>query len=112
MIKNTILKCWEILNCDNPDCLARREPVTPCWEIAKRDEAYHNLSNTCRDCVVYLLEEKTSALNIKQLQNIRKKRLLWQNTSIGHQVCIRKPSLLAKNMNRNNYHFLLHDFID
>jgi hypothetical protein len=31
----TDLKCWEIINCDHCDCLARNEPETPCWKIAK-----------------------------------------------------------------------------
>jgi len=112
MTKKTKLLCWEILNCDNLDCPARLEPEIPCWEIAKRNEAYHHVSNTCRDCVVYLLKGKTSALSIKQLQNIIKKRVHSQNTRKGHQVCIRKPTLLANNKNKNNYHFLLHDFIE
>ena len=98
------------MNCGNRDCPARSEPEIPCWEIAKNHEAYHNVSNTCRDCVVYLLKEKTSALSIKQLQNIIKKRAFSQNTRTGHQICIRKPTLQAKNINKNNCHFLLHDF--
>jgi len=104
--------CWEILNCDNIDCLARREPETPCWEIAQRHETYQNVSNTCRDCLVYKLDEKTTVLSIKRLQNFRKKGELLPNARIGHQVCIRSQTLMANNMNRYNYHFLLHDFIE
>ena len=88
------------MNCGNRDCPARSEPEIPCWEIAKNYEAYHNVSNTCRDCVVYLLKEKTSALSIKQLQNIIKKRAFSQNTRTGHQICIRKPTLQAKNIKK------------
>ena len=103
--------CWEILNCDNLDCLARREPDIPCWEIAQRHESYQNVSNTCRDCVVYKLDEVGSALSIKQLREFRKEREVLPNTRIGHQVCIRRQTLMANNLNRHNYHFLLHDFI-
>ncbi len=81
------MNCWEFMNCDNLDCPARCEPETPCWEIAKRDEAYHNVSNTCRDCIVYLLKEETSVLSIKKVQNIVKQRGLWENIGTGHQVC-------------------------
>ena len=73
-------KCWEIVHCDNLDCLARMEPETPCWEIAKRFESYHNVSNTCRDCAVYILLKETPLLSIGHLKNTEK----------GHQVCITK----------------------
>ena len=112
MTQKAILNCWEILNCDNLDCLARSEPEIPCWEIAKRDEAYHNVSDTCKDCIVLLLKEKTSILSIKQLQNITKRRVLSQNTRTVHRVCIRKPTLPPGNINKSNHHFLLYDFIE
>ena len=100
------------MNCDNHDCLARSEPETPCWEIAQRHEAYQNVSNTCRDCLAYILYKKTTDLSIKRLQNLRKNGELLPNTRMGHQVCIRSQTLISNNMNRNNYHFLLHDFIE
>jgi hypothetical protein len=68
------LKCWEIRNCDNLDCPARSEPETPCWEIAKRIEAFHDVSNTCSDCIVYLLQKETSVLNNKEIQKILRHR--------------------------------------
>jgi len=83
MVSDSNYRCWEIMSCDNLDCLARREPETPCWQIAKRLEVYHNVSNTCRDCVVYLLKEKTSVLSMKQ-------RGVLKDIEAEHQVCILK----------------------
>ena len=72
-------KCWEIMNCGELDCPARREPETPCWEIAKRTEDFRNVSNTCKDCVVYLLKEETSVLRKKELQDIMKQRVFLKS---------------------------------
>ena len=66
------LKCWEIMNCDNQDCLARNEPETPCWEIAKSIGSFQGHSNTCRDCIVYIIKENNSLLSKEELQNITK----------------------------------------
>ena len=112
MVNYSKYNCWEILNCDNLDCLARREPETPCWEVAQRNETYQNASNTCKDCVAYIFNKKTATLSRKQLQSLRNKWALLPNTRISHQVCISKQPPMAKNMNRYNYHFLLHDFIE
>ena len=81
-------KCWEIMNCENHDCPVRREPQIPCWEIVKRVEAYHAVSNTCKDCAVYLLKEESSALISKELQSIITNRIFTQNTRKNHQGCI------------------------
>ena len=81
-------KCWEILNCGNVDCPARGEPKIPCWEIARRVETYHNVSNTCRDCVIYILKEETSVLSINKLKNIIIKREHLKNFEAEHQGCI------------------------
>jgi hypothetical protein len=81
-------KCWEIMNCDNLDCPARSEPKMPCWEIARQVEAYHNLSNTCKDCVVYILKESTSVLRLKQLQNILLQKGNVKQYGPGHQPCL------------------------
>jgi hypothetical protein len=90
------MKCWELMNCDNLDCRARREPEIPCWEIAKRDEDYHNISNTCEDCIVYLLKVETSILDIKELQNIFIKRGLLKNIETDHQACVLKAKAGCK----------------
>ena len=83
MISYSNSKCWDIMNCDNLDCLAREESDTPCWTIAKRVMAYHSISNTCRDCVAFLLKEGSSVLNKKQEELLKK-------NGTCHQVCILK----------------------
>lgn len=82
------MKCWELMTCNNLDCPARREPETPCWEIAKRGEDYHNISNTCKDCIVYLTKIETSLLSKKELKNIFIQRGHLKNIEAGHQVCV------------------------
>jgi hypothetical protein len=63
-------KSWEIMDCDNLDCPARCEAKIPCWEIARRVEAYHNVSNTCRDCIglshIREVAERATAALIEQ----------------------------------------------
>jgi len=92
MVSSPIYKCWEIMNCDDLNCPARSEPETPCWEIAKRIEAYQDVSNTCKDCVVYILKEETSVLSKKELQNIIRQRGLLKNIRTGQQTCILKAN--------------------
>ena len=85
-------KCWEIMNCDDLDCPARREPETPCWEIAKRIQDFRNVSNTCKDCIVYLLKGEASVLSKKEIQNIIKQRGLLKSIETGQQVCVLKTN--------------------
>ena len=87
------LQCWEIMKCNNLDCLARSEPETPCWEIAKRIGAYCDISNTCRDCIVYLLKEITTAISPKELQEILKQRGLFEKIGTDYPVCSLKEAI-------------------
>jgi len=82
------VKCWEIMKCDNLECPARCEPDTPCWEIAEKVEAYHNTSNTCNDCVVYIMKDDSSLLKQKKLQKIIKQRGFLKSSGTDHHVCI------------------------
>ena len=84
------MNCWDIMNCVNLDCTARSEPENSCWEIAKRIEAFQNVSYTCRDCIVHLLKEETSVLSKKESQNIIRQRVLLKNIGEDHQVCVMK----------------------
>jgi hypothetical protein len=86
------LKCWEIINCDHLDCLARSEPETPCWEIAKRVEAFLDVSNTCRDCIIYLLQKETSVLSKKEIQEILRHRADSERIGTGYLACILKTT--------------------
>ena len=67
MLNYSKYNCWEITNCDILDCPARLEPETPCWEVAKRLETFNDISNTCKDCIVYILKEKANILSKKGL---------------------------------------------
>ena len=84
------MKCWDIMNCSNLDCTAKSEPENSCWEIAKRIDAFQNVSHTCRDCIVHLLKEETSGFSIKESQNIIRQRVILKNIGANHQVCIMK----------------------
>ena len=75
------------MNCNNLNCPARLESETPCWEIARRVEAFHNVSNTCKDCVVYILKEATYILSKKEIHNIIRQRGLLKNIGTGLQSC-------------------------
>jgi len=90
MISYSDLKCWEIINCDHLACLARSEPRTPCWEIAKRVEAFHDVSNTCRDCIVHIIHKETSVLSKKEIQEILKNRGDSDKIGTGYLDCILK----------------------
>ena len=81
------LKCWEITNCENLNCPARSEPETPCWEIAQRNGAYHDISNTCRDCIVPVLKKEASVLGNKEIQDILLHRGLYERIETGYLAC-------------------------
>ena len=84
------LKCWDILKCENLDCQARSELDTPYWTIAKDVTAFHNISNTCTDCIVYLLNKGKYVLNQKEIQNIINQRELPEKYGKGHLSCVLK----------------------
>ena len=90
MVSYPNYKCWEIMKCGNLNCPARLEPETPCWEIAKRIEAFNNISNTCKDCIVYILKEEAHVLSKKELHNIIIERRLWKNIGKARQACVLK----------------------
>ena len=92
MTLNKDLKCWEIINCDYWDCLARNEPETPCWQIAKRVESFRDVSNTCRDCLVYLLQNGTSVISKKEVCEILAYRESSEKIGTGYRACILKTS--------------------
>ncbi len=92
MISYNNSKCWEIINCDHLDCLARSEPETPCWKIAKRVGAFRDVSNTCSDCIVCLLQKETSALSKKEIKGILSHRGHSEKIGTGYLACILKTS--------------------
>jgi len=88
MVSYPTYRCWEIMHCDNLDCPARREPDIPCWELARKVEAYHTTTNTCNDCVVYLLKDEGSIPGTRKLQDLIRKRESLKNKGTCHHVCI------------------------
>jgi len=62
------------------DCLARSEPETPCWEIAKNVVSYQEVFNTCRNCIVYFIHKK--------IQEILKNRGKFDKIETGYIDCI------------------------
>lgn len=82
--------CWEIMNCDNPECPARLDPQTPCWEIARRYESFRSVFNICRDCIVYILKENANVLEKKELFLIIRQRGLLKNLRDDQKVCVLK----------------------
>ena len=84
------LKCWEITGCDHLDCLARSEPDKPCWQIAKRIGAFRDVSNTCRDCIVYLLKNEAAAAGRKEIEEILNNRTDSEKIGTCHYTCILK----------------------
>ncbi len=62
----------------------------PCWTIAKEVTAFHNVSNTCTDCIVYLLNKGKYILNSTEIQNILNQRELPEKYGKGHLSCALK----------------------
>jgi hypothetical protein len=92
MILYNDLKCWEIINCDHWDCLARKEPETPCWQIAKRVGSFWDVSNTCRDCIVHLIQNETSVIRKNEIFEILNNRGNSDKIGTGYRACILKIS--------------------
>ena len=84
------LKCWELLHCDHLDCLARTEPETPCWRIAIRVGSFRHISNTCRDCIVYLLQKNAAVFSKKETEEILSQRENFEKIGTGYRACILK----------------------
>jgi hypothetical protein len=84
------------MNCDILDCPARFEPETPCWEITKRTNSFNNVSNTCKDCIVYILKEEANLLSKKELHNIIIEKEMLKNIGKGRQACVLKASTSGK----------------
>ena len=93
MVSYPNYKCWEIMNCDILECPARLELETPCWEIANRVGDYRTVSNTCKDCIVYILKEDASVLSKEELHKIIIERRLLKNIGEGRQTCVLKASV-------------------
>ena len=72
-------KCWEIMDCNNINCPCRSENETECWEVVKRVDAYSYVSNTCKDCIVYLIKGGATTLVAKELRTIMNQKEFYNN---------------------------------
>ena len=89
------LKCWELINCDHLECLARSEPETPCWQLAKRGGSFRDFSNTCSDCIVCLLQRDASVFSKKEIRELLSHRGKSDKIGTGYLACILKTSTIA-----------------
>ena len=51
---------------------------------------FNDISNTCNDCIVYILKEKANVLSKKELHEIIIKRGLLKKIDTGSQACVLK----------------------
>lgn len=62
--------CWEIMKC-NPDNAAQcpaYKAEKPCWEVMEQFDPYS--FNICRDCIVYLIKQKSSMFSRDEIRSI------------------------------------------
>ena len=68
--------CWEIMNCDeSEECLAKKHPETPCWELANEIGDYRRFCSICQDCIVFVLKKNLAVLSDKQKKSILQKKV-------------------------------------
>ncbi len=68
------LSCWEIMQCGAEECVARKHPETPCWEVAKELDYFQNAYNVCVDCIVYISKQEPSVLSDRELALILERK--------------------------------------
>ena len=71
MTPNHNWTCWGITDCkDSEECLARKNPDKPCWEIASEACDHRSAFAICKDCIVHILKADNAALSEQELQSI------------------------------------------
>ena len=71
MTPNNNWTCWGITNCkESEECLARKHPDRPCWEIASEVGDHRSAGDICEDCIVHILKANTAALSESEIQSI------------------------------------------
>lgn len=58
------LACWDIMNCHDESCVARKTVGKECWEIVTELEDYRAEFDVCADCLVYVL--KTGRIELSE----------------------------------------------
>lgn len=64
------LACWEIMQCGAEECVVRRHPGAPCWEVVRELDYFQSAMNVCKDCIVYVSKQQPSILTDKELDAI------------------------------------------
>lgn len=64
------LSCWEIMQCGAEECVARKHPHTPCWEIVHEMGYFQSTLNICKDCIVFVSKQNPPVLTAGELANI------------------------------------------
>jgi hypothetical protein len=64
------------MNCDgSEECLAKKHPETPCWELANEIGDYRRFCSICQDCIVFVLKKNIAVLSDKQKKSILQKKV-------------------------------------
>ncbi|MCB2182015.1 MAG: hypothetical protein KQH63_08310 [Desulfobulbaceae bacterium] len=66
--------CWNIMQCNNDECLARKQGNKPCWEVASEFEDYRTALNVCSDCLVYVSKQENATLSKEEIETILEKK--------------------------------------
>jgi hypothetical protein len=66
-------RCWEITGCgQRENCRAGQQEgdARSCWELAGELDDYRNALNVCKDCIVHVTKQGSSALTAEEVQAI------------------------------------------
>ena len=74
MSSKNSLNCWEIMKCENENCVARLDPEIPCWEHAAEVDDHRRAFNVCEDCLVYLIKEGGVEFSEPEMKDIMEQR--------------------------------------
>lgn len=64
------LSCWEIMQCGAEECVVRKHPDTPCWEVVHEMGYFQSTLNICKDCIVFVSKQNPPILTASELANI------------------------------------------
>ncbi len=82
------MSCWEIMQCGAEECVARRHPETPCWEVVKELDYFQSAFNICSDCIVFVSKQQPSVLTDQELMLImERKREEGHKCPAAHGFC-------------------------
>jgi len=58
------------MQCGAEECVARKNPHIPCWEVVSEMEYFQSTLNVCKDCIVYVSKQRPSILTDQELASI------------------------------------------